>query len=229
MFGCIGKIVVLAVLIVVGAAAWLTRGIWEPRVREKLGMKPAITAAASAPAWEPVTTAGAARARRAIETLKRPTGPSFVNVGTGDLVAHGLEPVMKFLGPAAERTRGDTTTVATEALAGENTITIRGSVQLSELGMLDLGPLGSALKGQQRITFRGTPTVSEPGKGSFTVDRIYIGEVMLAGPIVNTILRRMVPQADRSLPPAAIALNLAAEIADIRVTRGRVTLYKAPR
>ncbi len=48
MFGCIGRIVVLAVLIVVGAVGYVTRGYWEPKVRARLGWKPAVVAAAPA-------------------------------------------------------------------------------------------------------------------------------------------------------------------------------------
>ena len=59
MFGCLGRLVVLAVLVVVGGIAFLTRGMWEPRARATLGLRPAVTAAA--PAWEPITAAGAER------------------------------------------------------------------------------------------------------------------------------------------------------------------------
>ena len=39
MFGCIGRIVAVALGLVVGAAAYLTRGSWEPMLREKLGLQ----------------------------------------------------------------------------------------------------------------------------------------------------------------------------------------------
>ena len=46
MFGCIGRLVVLGVLLVAGAVAYFTRSSWEPTVRARLGHKPAAVAAA---------------------------------------------------------------------------------------------------------------------------------------------------------------------------------------
>jgi hypothetical protein len=227
MFGCIGKIVVLAVLIVLCTVGYFTRGMWEPKAREKLGMKPAVSATAAAPKWEPMTVEGAERARKAIESLKRPTGPAFLNVNTGDIAAFTFAPLMTLLGAA--KSSADTSADATSALAGENTLTVRGAVRLSDLGVLDLGKLGLSMNSTQRISFRGAVAVTEPGKGTFTIDRIYIGELMLTGPIARSIVRRMVPKGDSALASGALPLTLPAEIADIRITKGRVTLYKAGR
>jgi hypothetical protein len=85
------------------------------------------------------------------------------------------------------------------------------------------------MTGTQRVSFRGTPRVVSPGKATFHVDRIYIGQLMLSGPIVGRIMRQVAPRADAGQPAGTIALALPAHVADIRVTGGRVTLYKAAR
>jgi hypothetical protein len=213
MFGCIGKIVVLAILIVCGAVAYLTRGMWEPKLREKLGMKPAPVAAA--PKWEPVTSEGATRARTAIDGFKRTTGPVFVNVGAGDLVAYAAGPIPKVLTGA-------------EALAGENEISVRGRVKMAELGgSTVLGPMAGALGGTQAIEVRGRLEVTAPGKGLLRITRIKIGDLVLPGALTGRVVQRIAAKQDNTLADEAFVLTIPAEVADVRVTGGRVTLYKA--
>lgn len=220
MFGCIGRIVVLAILIVVACAAYLTRGMWEPKVRAKLGIRPAIVAAA--PAWEPVTPAGADRAREAIATLKRPTGPSFLNVKTGDLVAFALDTLLHGWGPATKGVTG------AEALAGENLISIRGTIHMKELGGSQaLGPLAAVLEGDQPIEVRGRLEVIGPGRGQFKVERIALKDLVLPAAAIGPIVQRLATRRDKALESGALAFALPPEVADIRVTKGRVTLYKA--
>lgn len=222
MFGCIGKIVVLAVLIILGAVAYVTRSAWEPRLREKMGWTP--KAAAVAPTWEPLTVAGATRARTAIESFRRAAGPVFVNTSAADLASLALEPVMRGLSAA-----GDSTS-RPEALAGENVISIRGNIRMADLGgAAALGPLAGVLKGTQRIEVRGRPVVLSPGTARFIVERIALGNLVLPSAAIGRVIQRLAPRADASAPAEAIALAVPREVADIRVTGGRVTLYKAVR
>ena len=229
MFGCIGKIVVAALLIIVGAVGYVTRDWWEPRLRERVGAKPA--AVASAPTWETVTREGAGRARAAVESFRRATGPVFVNVQAGDLVAYALEPVSRGLSAGAATGGKSGTTVESvgaEALAGENVISVRGNVRMSDLGgAAALGPLAGVLEGTQRIEVRGRPEVTSPGSARFRVERIAIGNLVLPSAAIGRVVQRIAPRADPSAPAEAIALTLPSVVADIRVTGGRVTLYKA--
>jgi len=220
MFGCIGRIIVLAVLIVVGAVGYVTRGYWEPKVRAKLGWKPAVVAAA--PAWEVITPAGAERARTAIATLKKPTGPSFLNVKVGDLVAFALDSALHGWGPAAPGKAG------AEALAGENTVSIRGTIHTKDLGgAAALGPLAGVLEGDQPIEVRGRLEIAGNGRAQLRVERIALKNLVLPSAAIGVIVQRFAPRKDKTMDAASIVLTLPREIADIRVTPGRVTLYKA--
>jgi hypothetical protein len=233
MFGCIGRLVVLAILIVAGAVAYFTRGMWEPKLREKLGAKPA--AVAEAPKWEPITAEGAARARATLETFKRPSGPVFVNVGAGDLIAYAVEPALKVLSatpPVGSSARGSTADTArktyAEALAGENEVTVRGHVKMTELGGSSvLGPMAGALGGTQAIEVRGQPSVTAPGKGLLRITRIKVGELVLPSALIGRVVQRIAPKKDSALADDVVALSIPAEVADVRVSKGRVTLYKA--
>jgi hypothetical protein len=220
MFGCIGKIVVLAVLIVLGAVAYLSRGAWEPRLREKMGWTP--KAAAVAPTWEPLTSAGATRARMAIASFRRPAGPVFVNTSAADLASLALEPLMRGLSAAGD------STARPEALAGENVISLRGNIRMADLGgAAALGPLAGVLEGTQRIEVRGRPVVVSPGTARFIVERIALGNLALPSAAIGRVVQRIAPRTDASAPAEAIALAVPRDVADIRVTGGRVTLYKA--
>lgn len=223
MFGCVGRIVVGLVVIALCAVAYVTRGAWEPRVRAKLGMKAPVVA--GAPKWEPITVAGAERARAAIETLRRPAGPVFLNVKASDLVAFALEPAIKRL-DAAVAASNDTAKHA-EALAGDNVVSIRGSIRMADLGGgKELGPLSGMLEGTQKIEVRGRPEIVSPGKAIFRVERIVVGELTLPSAIIGRVVQRIVPRASKDDPDDAIALALPRDVADIRVTPGKVTLYK---
>ena len=220
MFGCIGRLVVLAALVVVGGIAFLTRGLWEPRARATLGLRPAVTAAA--PAWEPITAAGAERARAAIAALKRPTGPAFLNVKAGDLVAYALDSILHGRGSATPGLTGP------EALATENAVSIRGTIHMKDLGgAATLGPLAGVLEGDQPIEVRGRLEVTGNGRAQFRVERIALKAFVLPSAVIGAVVQRVAPRKDKAMDAAAFAFVLPPEIADIRVTRGRVTLYKA--
>jgi hypothetical protein len=230
MFGCIGRLVVLCVLLIAGIVAYATRGSWEPKLRAKLGAKPAATAAA--PKWEPVTREGATTFRTQLDQLKRPSGPVFLNVRAADLVAFAVEPLYRNLsaqpGATAQKGTPESPVAGPEALAGENVISIRGNVKMADLGgAAALGPLASMLDGTQRIEVRGRLEVTSPGKGRYVVDRIAIGNLVLPGAAIGRVVERIAPRTDKTIPSEAIPLTIPGEVADIRITAGRVTLYKA--
>ena len=214
MFGCIGRLVVAGLLVACGVAAWLTRDRWEPPLRAKLGLPPA--AAPKAPAWEPVTVEGAARARAAIAGMRSPSGPSFTNVKAGDFVAYALDGALRGWSAGAK---------PPEALAMENEIAVRGTVHLKDLGA-DAGPLKGLLEGDQAIEVRGRPEVDSTHHAVFHVERISAGKLVVPPQAIGAILSRLAPSREVKGDARALPLALPAEVADIRVTRGRVTLYK---
>ncbi len=225
MFGCMRRIVVLVVfglLLVVGIVAYITRSRWEPAVREKLGMRPVATT--TAPAWEPVTAAGVARVRTAIATLRRPTGPAFINVQVGDLVAFAIDSAFRGTVSARREANG------AEALAGENMISIRTIVNMKDVGGDGaFGPLGSLLEGDQRVEVRGRIELTGRGNGQLRIERMALGNLVLPAAAIGPLLQRIAPRKGTPGSTAAIAFVLPAAIADIRVAPGRITLYRGTR
>lgn len=212
MFGCIGRVVVLVAIVAACAIGYLTRGYWEPPLRAKLGLKPAATAAS---AWEPITHEGAERVRGSLAGFSKPAGPSFVNVKAGDFVAFALDTALRGWSAGAK---------APEAMAMENLIAVRGTVRLKDLGAA-AGPMKGLLEGDQEIEVRGRPEVASGGASVFHVERISAGKLVLPSAAIGAILSRLAP-SHAAGDKQSLPLALPREVADIRVTKGRVTLYK---
>lgn len=218
MFGCIGRIVVIVVLLALGAVGYATRDRWGPALEARVGMRPRPPAFAE---WQPITPEGAVRLRAAVDSLRRPTGPAYLNVRAGDLVAYAIEPVVR-------RLAADTGKAAPTALAGENILLIRGTVRMSDLGgAAALGPLAGVLEGAQAVELRGRIDVAAPGHATFQVTRVAIGSLVLPAAAIGRVVQQLAPRRDASQPEDVLPFAIAPEIADIRITHGHVTLYKA--
>ena len=215
MFGCLGRLVVLVVLLAAGVGAYVTRSRWEPTVRERLGIRPRRVSSAT---WTPITAEGAARIRSALESLRRPSGPAFVSVQPGDLVAYAIEPVLQRLA---------TDSAPPAARSAQNMLTVRGAVSMSDIGgAAALGALAGVLEGTQRIELTGRVEVPQPGRAVFIVTRIALGDLTLPSAVIGRVVQQIAPRTDKTQVEEGIALKLPAEVADIRFTIGRVTLYK---
>jgi hypothetical protein len=219
MLGCIGRLGCLLVLAVAGAVGWITRDAWYPGLRARIGWAPRA-AVATAPKWEPLTAEGSARARLAVGKLSLRNGPVFVDVAAGDLAAYALGDALRELGR-------DSTAAA--ALARDERLYVRATVNVASLvDAKSLGPLSSMLGGRQEITVRGRLEVASPGHALFRVDRIAVKELQLPGPLIESIVARISPKdRDAATPKDAIPLRVPRELADVRVARGHVVLYKA--
>lgn len=220
MFRCLGRLVAFALLLVLGVAAYLTRDRWMPTLASRIGWHRAATAVA----WEPITPGGARRARAALDTLGRPTGPGFVNVAPADLVAFALEPVLSKMTSVSGNPDD-----RLAARADSGTIAIRGGIRMADLGGAAwLGPLGGAADGIQRIEVRGRIDVPAAGKPRFTVTRIIIGDLTLPSAAIGRATGLLAPSRGNDAPPGEVAIPLPRQVGDVRLLPGRVTLYKGP-
>ncbi len=217
MFGCIGRLGCLLVIAVVGAIGWFTHDWWWPKVRAQfVTAPPAATATAK---WESLTPEGADRARRAVEQLSQRNGPVFVNIASGDLAAFVLDSVLHGFSPAA---------TDAHVLARDEHLYLKAQVSVADLGGAKaLGPLASMVSGKQEMTVRGKLEVLRPGRAQFVVDEISLGELKLPSAAIPQIVGRIaVAQRDSTISPSAIPVHVPKELADVRVAKGKVTLYK---
>jgi hypothetical protein len=225
MFGCIRRLGCLLVLAAAAAVGWFTRDSWYPKLRKQLHLAPVVAAApgvtvAPTAKWEALTTDGAARARAAIATLASRSGPVYVNVAVGDLAAYAL-------GPAIRELTHDST--GASALAHDERLYIKAMVNIADLAdATALGPLGTMLSGKQEVTVRGHLEVLAPGRAEFLVDQIAFKELQLPQALIAKIVSRIrMKERSAGMPKNAIPVSVPRELADLRVSKGHVVLYKS--
>jgi hypothetical protein len=220
MLGCIGRLGCLLVLVIAGAVGWFTHDSWYPQLYRRLGGTPPAVATAPAAKWEPLTPEGSARARLAVGRLSSKDGPVYVDVAAGDLAAYALDPALR------ELSRDST---GASALARNDRLYVRAMVNIADLvDAKSLGPLGSVIGGRQEITVRGHLEVVSPGHALFRVDEIALKELKLPSALIEKIVSRIRPKdRDATTPRDAIPVRVPRELADVRVAKGHVVLYKS--
>ncbi len=219
MFGCIGRLGCLLVLAVGAAIAWFTHDSWYPKLRARLGGPP-VTISAMSPKWEPLTPEGMARARLEVTKLSSKNGPVYIDVGAGDLAAYALTAALRDISIDYS---------GAEALARDDRLSVRATVNVADLGdAKGLGPLANLLGGKQQITVRGTLVVVSPSHAQFLVDQVMLKELKLPGPLVENLVQRLQKnERNASTPKNAIPFRVPRELADVRIAKGHVVLYKA--
>jgi hypothetical protein len=217
MFGCLRRIGCLFVLCIAVVAAYLTRDRWMPLL-PRVGSSAKATAAAG-PAWQPVSDEGAARARRAIESLGRRTGPVFVNLTPGDLASYFYIALSEQLPPSAD---------SIEAATIGNRLYVRAVISLDDFKSADaLGPLAGMLGRRERLQMGGTFVVIRPGLAQFLVEDVRLGEL----PIPRGAIPKLLRQIRRGTRPEGVAETglpfvVPRYLGDARVSGETVTVYK---
>jgi hypothetical protein len=214
--GCIRKLGCLVVLIVLAAALWLTRGRWLPLVRSGGGE---ATASSTEGVWEPLTTAGAERARKAIDGLAAKSGPVFANLRAGDVASYVFIALRRELPPSAEN--------VSATVIGDR-LYVRADVKLADVGGATvLGPLAGFLSDRETMMFGGTFEVLRPGLAEFHVKELKLRELSIPQRMIPKLVQK-IGRGSRpeGVAPDALPLLVPQQIGDVRVARGRVTLYK---
>ena len=212
MFGCLSRIGCLMLVAVLAVAGWFTRDAWWTRVTGR--------PAASARVWTPVEPAASGAVRGRVEALGRGAGASFTSLTPAEVGALILGAAGGRLPPNVERFE--------TAIVGEQ-VALRAQVDLRDLRSVEgVGPLRYLLTARQRVTLTGRPVVVAPGRGAFLVDRLDVGPVEVPAPLRAALLRQLDRgQQPSGEPGSSISFSLPRYVGDIRVTGGRVILYKS--
>ena len=211
--GCLKGIGCMVVLAVVGGVAFVTRDMWMGHVPGRTVEAPVDVV------WEPLTDEGAVRARKSVESLGKSSGPVFTNLGPGDLSSYLFVALAKQLPPSAKDIRA--------AVIGDQ-LYVKALVSLSDLGGSKvLGPLAGMLSPEDTMSFGGTFDVVRPGLAQFIVSEIKLREFSIPRPVlpklIGQIRRGTVPEG---VVPTGLPLGTPSYIGDVRIAKGRVTLYK---
>ncbi len=216
MYGCLRRLGCLVLLVAAGGA-YLARDLWWPRVAARASGEPAA-AAVEGPVWESLDYDRAARGERAVRALAARNGPVYVNLRAGDLASYvflSLTPGLPIRGEEAQA-----------AVVGDR-IEVRAPVALRELGGA-VGGLGALLPERDTLRLGGTLEVVRPGLAQFRLVDVQVGRVPLPASAVAGLVRRVREgRAPEGVEPDALPVRLPPYIGDVRVARGRITLYKA--
>ena len=208
-FGCL-------VLVLLAAA-----GGWFLRDRINFGDRDATVSGDTAVVWEPITTEGAERARKAIVDLGGRAAPVFTSLRPGDVSSYIFVALARQLPPSAENIQS--------AVIGDR-LHVRASVKLSDFGGAGaLGPLAGFLGERETMQLAGYFHVIRPGLAEFRVTELHLGTFNVPSNLIPRLIRSFSKGArPEGLSDDGLALVVPDYIADVRIAGGRVVLYRNP-
>lgn len=214
MFGCIRRLGCLVLLALI-AGVWY----WYARVEPSRNTK-TTSAGSVAGSWEPLSEPNAMRGKRAVTSLGQRSGPVFANLTASEAASYiFLAASRGQLPPSAQS--------ISSAINGDR-LYVRATLALNELGAKKvLGPLAGMLSERDSVQLGGTMKVIRPGLGEFLVEDVKLGALKVPSPLVPALVAEM----RRGVVPQGVARNgfpmpLPDYISDIRITNGRITVYK---
>jgi hypothetical protein len=211
---CLGRILVLALVVLVAVMLWVTRDSW---LRFLPGSHGATAVAERT--WEPLSPEAAARGKQAIDALNARSGPVFTNLKGAEVASYIFARSGASLPPASD---------SAEAAVIGDVLYVRAIVPMKAVAASGaLGPLGGLLNDREPLTLGGTFRVIKPGLSEFRIREVKLRDFR----VPTQIIPRLVKQLDRGTRPEgvssdAIAVKTPPTLADVRIANNRVTLYK---
>ena len=222
MSGCLKRAGCLVIIILL-VAVWY----WYARVGNPTAVTTAssttTTATSVASGWQPLTAADAERGQAAVLSLGRQSGPVFANLTPAEAASYIFTVVAKQLPPSAKN--------AQAAIIGDR-LYVRSDVELKDFGGAKaLGPVGMLLGERDSVRFGGTINMLRPGLGEFLVQEVKLGRIEIPNALIPRLLSQM---KQRSKPVEGISQNglpmvMPTYISDVRISNGKITLYKSVR
>lgn len=223
MKGCLKKAGCLVIiLLLVGLWFWYARVERPATVTVPAPGDRAATATSVSSGWQPLTNADAERGRVAIQSLERPSGPVFANLTPAEAASYIFLVVAKQLPPSAKN--------AEAAIIGDR-LYVRSEVETKDFGGgKALGPVGMLLGERDSVRLGGTINMLRPGLGEFLVQEVKLGRIE----VPTALIPRLLSQMKRTKTVEGISQNglpmvMPPYISDVRISNGRITLYKSVR
>ena len=217
MKGCLKRAGCLVIIILL-VAIWF----WYARVQNPATPPTgrASTATSTNTGWQPLTTADAERGRAKVQSLERQSGPVFANLTPAEVASYIFMLVAKQLPPSAKN--------AEASIVGDR-LYVRSEVDLKDFGgAKSLGPVGMLLGERDSVRFGGTINMLRPGLGEFLVQEVKLGRIE----VPTALIPRLLSQMKRGKPVEGLSQNglpmvMPSYISDVRISNGKITLYKS--
>lgn len=215
MFGCVRKLGCLFLLLVLGAGAYFYRDRLFGKPKRAASADTAVTGSL----WEPLTPERAERGRVGVASLSGPTGRVFVNLSAAEIASFVFITLSRHLPPSAD---------SIEAAAIGDRLYVRASVKLSDLGGAQaLGPLGGFLNDRERMMFGGNFEIVRPGLSQFRMRELKLRDLSIPPRMIPAIVKKIAKGTrPEGVAEDALPLVIPPYIGDVRVAKGKVTLYK---
>jgi len=222
MKGCLKTVGCLVIILLLAALWFFYARVEGPTsaTPSATGAAPATTATSVTSGWHPLSDADAERGRVAIQSLERPSGPVFANLTPAEAASYIFMVVAKQLPPSAKN--------AEASIIGDR-LYVRSEVELEDFGgAKSLGPLGMLLGKRDSVRFGGTINMLRPGLGEFLVQEVKLGRF----DVPTALIPRLLSQMKRTKTVEGISQNglpmvMPSYISDVRISNGRITLYKS--
>lgn len=229
MSSCLARLGCLALIVVLLIVGWLTQDRWMAkfsRPRSDIVSVPA--------GWEPVNDAAAERARQKFVALQNPTGPAFVAITPGELASF-------FFRLMTREPKVRTDSVFARGTADR--VSVRANLEMATLKDLSVfGPFSTLFGDRERLELTGTFKLIRPSRvritngarqftqvamAEFQVQELTIHNIAVPHALIPRIIREIYPE--ERLPGVdtdALPFAIPFEVSDIRVSNGRIILYK---
>lgn len=211
---CLGRIILLFIVVVLVAVAWLARDKWLRYLPGSFG-----TAEVTEKVWEPLTPEAAARGKKAIDALNSRSGPVFANLKGAEIASYVFQRAGAALPAASD---------SAEAAVIGDALYVRAVVPMKAVVASGaLGPFAGLVNDREPLSLGGTFKVIRPGLSEFQIREVKLREFTLP----TRAIPGLVKQLDRGprpegVSPNGIAVRTPPALADVRIANHRVTLYK---
>lgn len=207
LFVQVGCVVILIAAAIFG---WIYRRDLMDAYRRVRGLPPAVAVVYVAP-----QSGDADRARAALEQLNRRGGPAYVDLTAGEVAALVDAALANVPRRAVDSVR--------VALAADE-VTVRASLDLSDVPPRLLGPLAGALERREPVVVGGGLAADSAGHVLWTITALRVKEFPFPRSTIPAILRALkVP----GLAGRAVPIPAPAAVGDVRVSPEHVRLYRA--
>jgi hypothetical protein len=181
----------------------------------------ATTATSVASGWQPLTAADAERGRLAVRSLGQRSGPVFASMTPAEAASYIFTVVAKQLPPTAKNV---------EAAVVGNRLYVRADVELKDFGGAKaLGPVGMLLGDRDSVRLGGDIHMLKPGLGEFLVQEVKLGRIDVPRTLIPRLLGQMKRKPVVGISPNGLPMVMPSYISDVRISNGRITLYKSVR
>ena len=218
MKGCLKRAGCLVVIILL-VAVWY----WYARVeRPAAATAPATasTATSVSSGWHPLTATDGERGRLAVQSLERQSGPVFANLTPAEAASYIFMVVAKQLPPSAKN--------AEASITGDR-LYVRSEVELKDFGgAKSLGPLGMLLGERDSVRLGGTINMLRPGLAEFLVQEVKLGKIEVPTALIPRLLTQMKKgKTVEGISQNGLPMVMPPYISDVRISNGKITLYKS--